>query len=236
MTAPALAVRGLSAGWGATAVVQGADLDVAGGEVVAVLGGNGSGKSSLLLAVAGLLRPRSGEVVLDGRRLGRMAADRRARLGLRLLPQTRRVFPSLTVRENLEAVELGLADADVADVRVRRAAWLERFPALASRLDEPAAGLSGGQQQLLAIGRVLSVRPRVLLADEPSAGLSPARADACGQAILVLAAEGAAVVLVEQNVTLARRLAGRVLRMHDGRRTEDDGQGYVRDRDGSAGA
>jgi branched-chain amino acid transport system ATP-binding protein len=212
-----LTVRGLDAGWGLTNVVQGVDLEVAAGEVVAVLGGNGSGKSSLLLAVAGLLRARAGEVELDGRAVGRLPAERRARLGLRLLPQTRRVFPSLTVRENLEAVELGLPGGEVDGVRARRAAWLERFPVLGARLDDPAAGLSGGQQQLLAIGRVLSTRPRVLLADEPSAGLSPALAAACGDALLELAADGSAVVLVEQNVTLARRLAARVLRMHDGR-------------------
>lgn len=211
-----LVVRGLHAGWGPTTVVRGADLGVAAGEVVAVLGGNGSGKSSLLLAVAGLLRARAGDVELDGRRLGGLSAERRARLGLRLLPQARRVFPSLTVRENLEMVDLGVPPAQVADVRVRRAAWLDRFPVLAARLDEPAAALSGGQQQLLAIGRVLSARPRVLLADEPTAGLSPAIALACGQALVDLAAEGAAVVLVEQNVTLARRLSDRVLHMHDG--------------------
>ncbi len=212
-----LSARGLDAGWGPTMVVQGADLEVEAGEVVAVLGGNGSGKSSLLLAVAGLLRARAGEVELDGRPVGRLPAERRARLGLRLLPQTRRVFPSLTVRENLAAVELGVSGPELDGVRARREAWLERFPDLGARLDEPAAGLSGGQQQLLAIGRVLSAGPRVLLADEPSAGLSPALADACGEALLALAAGGAAVVLVEQNVTLARRLATRVLRMHDGR-------------------
>jgi branched-chain amino acid transport system ATP-binding protein len=133
------------------------------------------------------------------------------------------VFPSLTVRENLEVVELGLSAAAMGEVRSRRAAWLARFPALAARLDEPAAGLSGGQQQLLAIGRVLSTRPRVLLADEPSAGLSPALASACGDALLELAAEGAAVVLVEQNVNLARSLSARVLRMHDGRLGPEDG-------------
>ncbi len=215
--AGSLAIRGLHAGWGATTVVRGVDLDVAGGEVVAVLGGNGSGKSSLLLAVAGLLRARAGTVEFDGRRLGGMSAERRARLGLRLLPQARRVFPTLTVRENLEMVDLGVPAGQIGDVRARRAAWLERFPALVARLDEPAAGLSGGQQQLLAIGRVLSARPRVLLADEPTAGLSPDIAAACGEAILELTAQGAAVVLVEQNVTVARRLAGRVLRMEDGR-------------------
>jgi branched-chain amino acid transport system ATP-binding protein len=217
-----LTVRGLHAGWDATTIVRGADLDVAAGEVVAVLGGNGSGKSSLLLAVAGLLRARAGEVELDGRSVGRLPAEGRARLGLRLLPQTRRVFPSLTVRENLEAVELGLPKGSLGEVRARRAAWLERFPVLAARLDEPAAGLSGGQQQLLAIGRVLSTRPLVLLADEPSAGLSPALSETCGAALLELAAEGSAVVLVEQDVTLARRLAGRVLRMHDGRLGPED--------------
>jgi branched-chain amino acid transport system ATP-binding protein len=149
------------------------------------------------------------------------------------LHQTRRVFPSLTVRENLEAVELGLPAAEVPGVRARRAAWLERFPALATRLDEPAAGLSGGQQQLLAIGRVLSTRPRVLLADEPSAGLSPALVATCGEALLELAAEGSAVVLVEQNVTLARSLAVRVLHMHEGRL----GPGAGADREGpGAGA
>ena len=212
-----LRVCGLHAGWGATTVVRGVDLEVASGEVVAVLGGNGSGKSSLLLAVAGLLRARAGDVELDGRRLGAMSADRRARLGLRLLPQARRVFPTLTVRENLEMVDLGVPAARLNEVRARRTEWLERFPALAARLDEPAAGLSGGQQQLLAIGRVLSARPRVLLADEPTAGLSPALALTCGNALLELAAEGSAVVLVEQNVDLARRLSARVLRMEDGR-------------------
>ncbi len=218
-----LTVRGLHAGWGPAMVVRGAHLDVAAGEVVGVLGGNGSGKSSLLLAVAGILRARAGDVELDGRPLGRLSAERRARLGLRLLPQARRVFPSLTVRENLEAVELGVPADQLDGVRDRRASWLERFPPLAARLDEPAAGLSGGQQQLLAIGRVLSAGPRVLLADEPSAGLSPALADACGDALVELAAAGAAVVLVEQNVALARRLATRVLRMHDGRLRPDDG-------------
>ncbi|MEA2972093.1 MAG: branched-chain amino acid transport system ATP-binding protein [Actinomycetota bacterium] len=227
MTAPApgagprLAVRGLHAGWGASNVVQGVDLEVAAGEVVAVLGGNGSGKSSLLLAVAGLLRARAGEVDLDGRPVGRLPAERRARLGLRLLPQTRRVFPSLTVRENLEAVELGLPAGEVDGARARRAAWLARFPELAERLDEPAAGLSGGLQQLLAIGRVLSTSPRVLLADEPSAGLSPGLAAASGDALVELAAAGAAVVLVEQNVALARRLSTRVLHLHDGRLVPD---------------
>ena len=217
-----LAVRGLEAGWEASSVVRAADLRVEPGEVVAVLGGNGSGKSSLLWAVAGLLPRRSGSVHLGGRRVDGLPAERRVALGLRLLPQARRIFPSLTVRENLQVVELGLGRPDLAAVRARRARLLERFPALAERLEEPAAGLSGGQQQLLAIVRVLSTAPRVLLLDEPSAGLAPAALTACAAEVSATAAAGAAVVLVEQNTTLARQLASRVLWMRDGRPVAED--------------
>lgn len=198
-------------------MVRGASLRVEPGQILAVLGGNGSGKSSLLWAVAGLLPCRAGAVHVDGRRVDRLPAERRAALGVRLLPQSRRVFASLTVRQNLEVVELGVGRPDVAAVRARRAGLLERFPALAARLDEPAAALSGGQQQLLAVVRVLSSLPRVLLLDEPSAGLAPALAAWCGQEVTRVAAAGAAVVLVEQNTTLARGLASRVLRMRGGR-------------------
>jgi branched-chain amino acid transport system ATP-binding protein len=219
---PRLEVRSLSAGWDRTALVTGADLTVAGGEVVALVGDNGSGKSTFLWAVAGLLHPRAGTVHLDGRRVDGLPAERRAALGLRLLPQTRRVFPSLTVLENLEAVELGIGRPDVHGMRTRRSAWLERFPVLAKSADVPAATLSGGQQQLLALGRVLCTGPRVLLLDEPSAGLSPPLVAECGDMFLELAAEGVAVLLVEQQVSLARRLARRVLRMKDGRPVPDN--------------
>jgi branched-chain amino acid transport system ATP-binding protein len=214
--APRLVVRGLEAGWERTSVVRGADLDVDGGEIVAVLGGNGSGKSSLLWAVAGLLRPRRGRVVLDGRRVDGMAPERLAGRGLRLLPQSVRVFPSLSVGENLDVVDLAARAPERAASRARRDEWLERFPVLAARIDQPAASLSGGEQQLLAIGRVLATLPRVLLLDEPSAGLSPALAGECADAFADLAASGVAVVLVEQNVALAHRLASRTLRMSDG--------------------
>ena len=217
-----LAVQGLEAGWEAASVVRGADLGVEAGEVVAVLGANGSGKSSLLWAVAGLLPRRAGSVHLEGRRVDGLPAERRAALGLRLLPQARRIFASLTVRENLEVVELGLGRPDLAAVRARRAGLLERFPALAGRLDEPAAGLSSGQQQLLAIVRVLSTLPRVLLLDEPSAGLAPAVTAACVAEVAATAATGVAVVLVEQNTTLARQLASRVLWMRDGRPVSEE--------------
>jgi len=176
----------------------------------------------MLWAVAGLLRPRRGTIHLDGRRVDGLAAERLATLGLRLLPQTRRVFPSLTVRENLEAVELAVGRPDPEATRARRDAWLERFPILAAKADLPAAALSGGQQQLLALGRVLSGGPRVLMLDEPSAGLSPALVSECGELFVELAASGVAVLLVEQHVSLARRLADRVLRMSGGRPVPDD--------------
>lgn len=215
-----LEVRGLEAGWDRTSVVRGADLAVAPGEMVAVLGANGSGKSSLLWAVAGLLPARGGRVSVGGRRVDGLPAERRAALGLALLPQARRVFPTLTVGENLQVVELGVGRRALGPVRARRREWLERFPALAARIDQPAASLSGGQQQLLAIGRAVSTGPRVLLLDEPSAGLSPGAAAECGAAFAELAASGVAVVLVEQNVELARGLATRVVTMGDGRLVE----------------
>jgi len=215
----ALVVRSLVAGWDGRPVVNGVDLDVAEGEIVAVLGGNGSGKSTLLAALAGLLRPRAGTIHLDGQPVAGWSTAKLAAHGLRLLPQTRRVFPSLTVAENLAAVELGVGGLTAA--RERRAAWLERFPALAEKLDQPAATLSGGEQQLVAIGRVLSTDPVVLLLDEPSAGLAQGAVATCMAAVREQAASGTAVLLVEQNVAVARRMADRVVHLERGRLVPD---------------
>ncbi len=219
-----LVVRGLEAGWERTPAVRGVDLDVAAGEIVAVLGGNGSGKSSLLWAVAGLLRPRRGRVALDGRRVDGLPPERIATLGLRLLPQTRRVFPSLSVGDNLDVVDLAQRGGHRGDgTAQRREEWLQRFPVLAARLDQPAASLSGGEQQLLAIGRVVCTAPDVLLLDEPSAGLAPSFAAECSEVFRAMAAGGAAIVLVEQNLAVARRLATRSLRMRDGSLEPENG-------------
>ncbi|HUQ63627.1 MAG TPA: ATP-binding cassette domain-containing protein [Acidimicrobiales bacterium] len=215
-----LEIRGVEAGWERSSVVRNTDLDVASGEIVALLGGNGSGKSTLLWAIAGLLRPRAGTISVDGRRIDGLGADRLARLGVRLLPQSKRIFPSLTVAENLAVTDLAPA-ADADGSHEQREEWLDLFPVLRSKLSDPAASLSGGEQQLLAIGRVVTTLPRVLLLDEPSAGLSTGWAAECFRAFAGLAAGGTTVVLVEQNVALARQLAHRSLRMHLGRPVDD---------------
>jgi len=213
---PALAVRGLVAGWGAEPVLRGVSFDVAAGEVVALLGGNGSGKSTLLATLSGLLRPRAGSIELSGRRVDGLGAEHRAAAGLRLLSQTRRVFPSLSVRANLAAPALAVGRPDVAALGRRAQQWLDRFPVLAERAAEPAASLSGGQQQLLAIGRVVTTLPRVLLLDEPSAGLSGEVERQCAAVFRELRDDGAALVLVEQDVRFARSLADRVLHLREG--------------------
>lgn len=217
MTATGLVVRALTAGWDRTDVISDLDLDVEAGEIVAVLGANGCGKSSLLWALAGLLATRGGTVHVDGRRLDRLSTERRAALGVSLLPQARRVFGSLSGWENLKVVELAVGRPNLPAIRAAREAWLARHPALATKLDQPASSLSGGQQQLLAIGRLLSTGPKVLLLDEPSAGLAPPVAEQCANDFADIASQGVAVVVVEQNVALARRVATRVLTMENGR-------------------
>lgn len=211
-----LHIHGVHAGWDAQDTLAGVDLAVDAGERVAVFGGNGAGKSTLLAVLAGALRPRRGQITLDGRRIDRWPTHRIARAGLRLLPQTHRIFASMTVAENLAAAEQG-APADT--VRTSRARWLARFPVLHDLSDRPAADLSGGQQQLLAIVRVLSTRPRVLLLDEPFAGLSTDTAIDIAAALTELG--DTAVVLVEQQHELAERITTRTLNLHGGRLHEE---------------
>lgn len=213
---PALAVTGLRAGWTREPLLDGLDLSVDAGEVLALLGGNGSGKSTLLAALAGLLRPRAGQVLLHGRDTVGRSPEQIAVAGLRLLPQSRRVFPSLTVAENLAAPELAIGHPDVVALRRLADEWLTRFPELDRRRDDPASALSGGQQQLLAIGRVIGTSPAVLLLDEPSAGLSAAAESQVAQAVSSLSQEGVAVVLVEQDLRFARTLADRFVHLRGG--------------------
>ncbi|TDB39060.1 MAG: ABC transporter ATP-binding protein [Actinobacteria bacterium] len=207
-----LSVQGLDVGYGRVPVVRAASLDVACGEIVTIIGANGSGKSTLLKAVAGLLRPSAGHVMLDGEDVTGLAPERLVRKGLAFVPEGRMLFGPMSVSENLAlGAHTRRAAAEVATDLARVHAL---FPVLADRAGQPAATLSGGEQQMLAIARALMSRPRILLLDEPSLGLAPkVIADIFG-VLDALRAEGLGIVLVEQDANLALRHAqhGHVMR------------------------
>jgi len=210
-----LHIRGISAGYGVLRVLSDVSLTVSRGEVVALIGANGAGKSSLMKVASGLLPASAGDVLLHGQAATHLAADERVRRGLALVPEGRRLFGSMSVLENLEIGSLMPA------AKARRAQSLEAvlalFPALKVKLEQAAAELSGGQQQMVAIGRALMARPRLLLLDEPSLGLSPLIVGEVFNAIRRVNAEGTAVLLVEQNVSMALRVADRAYVLEEGR-------------------
>jgi branched-chain amino acid transport system ATP-binding protein len=205
VTEPVLAVEDLRAGYGDVSVLRGVSLEVAAGEVVALVGANGAGKTTTLRAVAGLLAPTGGSVRLDGVSITRWRAHEIVARGLLLVPEGRKIFPSLTVQENLELGAYRRA------AKARRAESLDRvlrlFPILAARRRQMAGTLSGGEQQMLAIGRSLMGRPRLLMLDEPSLGLAPLVADQIFEIVERISAEGIPVLLVEQNVRRSLRIA-----------------------------
>jgi len=208
MTEPLLAVRGLRAAYGAVEVVHGIDLDVAAGGVTALLGANGAGKTTTLRTLRGHLRPRAGSVRLQGREIAGRRAHAIARSGVALVPEGRRVFASLTVRDNLRMGGFGGAHRPFGAFRAWRApdalaAPLDLFPELAPLLDRPAGVLSGGEQQMLALGRALMRRPRLLVLDEPSMGLAPKVVQRIYAALVDLRAAGTTILLAEQNARAA---------------------------------
>jgi branched-chain amino acid transport system ATP-binding protein len=212
MTAPLLDVAELSVAYGGAPAVDRVSLRVGGGERVALLGANGAGKSSLLRAILGLV-PSRGRVVFDGADLQAKAVQARVRAGIGYVPEGRRVFAGMSVRDNLEA-----AIGEPARERARRIdEAYALFPQLRARDRDAAWQLSGGQQQMLAIGRALVQRPRLLLLDEPSLGLAPALAGEVFAALGDVAARGTALLLAEQNVRLAARLADRAIVLDRGR-------------------
>ena len=227
---PLLRVAGLSAAYGRIIALEGIDIAVRPGEAVAILGANGAGKSTLLRTIMGLLTPRAGEIELDGESLLSLPAERRVRRGLAYAPEGRRVFPGMTARENLEVACLGGA----VERRRRMAAVFEIFPRLAERMDALGWQLSGGQQQMLAIGRALMPAPRLLLLDEPSLGLSPLLVGEVLNHVRDIVATGTAVLLAEQNVGKALEVCDRgyVLQVgrlvHAGRADELAASDHVR--------
>jgi branched-chain amino acid transport system ATP-binding protein len=209
-----LDIQGLHAGYGDVPVLHGVDVRVEAGEIVAVLGSNGAGKSTLNNNVSGLYRPFAGSVRFAGEDITAAAPEAIVAAGLIHVPEGRRVFPNLTVRENLELGSYGRA-------RERRGQNLERvtgiFPRLKERFTQEAGTLSGGEQQMLAIGRGLMAEPRLLILDEPSLGLSPLLVEEMFALIERLHGEGLAILLVEQNVVQSLALAGRAYVMENGR-------------------
>ncbi|CAM5638148.1 ABC transporter ATP-binding protein [Streptomyces avidinii] len=210
---PFLSVRGLRSGYAGGVVLDGVDLDLDAGGVLAVLGRNGVGKTTLVSTVMGFLRPYEGSVVLDGRELAGSRVDVIARAGVGVVPQGRRVFAPLTVAEHLAIA----APRRAAPGPWTRARVLDLLPRLGERLGHRGDQLSGGEQQMLAIARALLGNPRLLLLDEPSDGLAPAIVNQVGEVIREVGAQGMAVVLVEQNLGLALSVARNVAVMRKGR-------------------
>ncbi len=213
MSAALLEISGLTVAYGPVVALRDASLAIAAGEAVALLGANGAGKTTLLRALIGQLAPRSGDIVLDGRSIAALPPERRARRGLGYAPEGRRVFAGMSVRDNLD-----VACRDGAAERVRRRGEVERlFPQLAEHAARRAWQLSGGQQQMLAIGRALMTAPRLLLLDEPSLGLSPRLIAALFARLQAIRDGGTAILLAEQNVAQALALCGRAYVLQTGR-------------------
>jgi branched-chain amino acid transport system ATP-binding protein len=211
--APLLTVRRLSAGYGAATIVRNATLDIAKGELVAVLGANGAGKTTLMRALCGLIRPVEGDVRFLGKHIDKLSGDRIARAGLVLVPEGRQVFPELSVIDNLR---LGAYARTSADESSRIESLLSRFAALKARRHQRAGLLSGGEQQMLAIARGLMAQPQVLMLDEPSLGLAPKLLENLYDLVGELREEGTTILLVDQMAALALSVADRAYVLQSG--------------------
>ncbi len=207
----ALELRGVSAWYGDARVITDATLTVDAGEVVALIGRNGAGKTSLLRAAMGLMRRCTGSVLLNGSDVSRFPPFRRANRGLGYVPEDRRIFTDLTVEENLciasRSVDGGLTERDL----------LALFPNLADMLERPASAMSGGEQQMLAVARTLAANPAVVLLDEPSEGIAPLVVAKMREAVLAMKQRGVATLVSEQNVRFAASIADRAVLIEQGR-------------------
>lgn len=209
-----LQVKNLSAGYGGSSVLQDVAFELASGEMVALVGRNGVGKTTFVRTLVGVLQPQSGEIRYDGREVSRWPIHQRARAGLRFVAEDRGLFPNLTVRENLDVAAMYSRDSRNT-AAVEQA--LDRFPKLTQRSYQEAGSLSGGEQRMLALARALVSGPRVLVVDEFSEGLQPSITQELAAALVQANSDGLAIVLVEQNVRLALRLAERAYIMEKGR-------------------
>jgi branched-chain amino acid transport system ATP-binding protein len=200
-----LAITGLVVTYGRTEAVAGIDIAVPAGQTICLIGANGAGKTSTMRAISGLLRPRAGRIVLDGTDITGMKPHQVASLGLLQVPEGRQIFAELSVADNL-ALGAWLVN-DTAEIERRRERVLARFPRLRERLGQLAGLMSGGEQQMLALGRALMGEPKLLLLDEPSMGLAPLFVDEIFAIIEALKREGTTILLVEQNASAALEVA-----------------------------
>jgi len=207
MSEPLLEVRDLRVAYGHVEAVRGVSLAVEEGRIVTLIGPNGAGKTSLLSALAGLVRPAGGEVRLEGRDVTGVPAHQAVAAGLSLVPEGRAILGRMTVEENLRLA--GELRRQRSEIRAALEEQYLRFPILAERRRSPAGTLSGGQQQMLAFARALVARPRVLLLDEPSMGLSPLLVQQVFEIVRAIHREGATILLVEQNARIALSVADR---------------------------
>lgn len=207
--------RGLHARIGSSEVLKGIDLDVKKGELLAVIGANGAGKTSLLRVLSNLLPLHGGEIVFDGEPTERRSAHDLARSGLVHVPQGRQIVPGLSVRDNLLLGTLAL-EQSTSDRAARLEREFDRFPVLRERASVPGSSLSGGEQQMLAVSRGLMMNPKVLMLDEPSLGLAPQIVRAILATLRGLADDGLAVILVEQVAALALKVADRAILLRNG--------------------
>jgi len=200
-TTAALSMKGITSGYGTTTIVRNIDLTIEAGSVTALLGPNGAGKSTLLKTMSGLIRPMSGSVMIDGHDVSSLAPNKRANLGLCHIPEGRGIFPSMTVRENLEL------QAKPGEQSIAIEKGIAAFPILGERLMQRAGTMSGGQQQMLSMARAYTQNPRVILVDEGSLGLAPIVVDEIFSFLAGVAAAGAALLIVDQFVARALALA-----------------------------
>lgn len=215
MPDPVLKIQNLEAGYGKQQILHGVDLEVFKGEVVAVLGANGVGKTTLLNVISGFLKPAGGEVRFEGRNITGAAPHQTFALGIIQVSQGRDLFPDMTVEDNLR---LGATSSrGTVDVEAGLREIFTSFPRLDERRRQNTRTLSGGEQQMVAIGRAVIGNPKILLLDEPSAGLSPQFVAEIGGIAEALKAKGGTMLLVEQNISLARRVADRFLVLKEGR-------------------